>query len=333
MRKVHFWYRHPLATYFSIENIFHKLEEELASQFHISTERQVVPNISGSFKGLLANNKYASRSEQGIHHITGDIYYITSHLKGAKIVTYHDFVLMNRTGNPVKKQVFKYLWYTQPVKAADIITVISPQVKKELLDITGVDEKKVRVIPNFYNPFFDTIRKIPGVTKQNAAEVLFIGTTAHKNLRNAILALEGTGITLNIVGRPSEENKELITKCGITANIFQGLSLPELGKLYQGASCLLFPSLYEGFGLPIIEAQAAGLPVITSNREPMSWVAGKAARLINPLDVADIRSAVINVLEDTVQTALMVEEGFKNVQRFQLSTITAAYAACYEQWL
>src|ERR1700761_9046273 len=131
--KVHFWYRHPLATYFSIENIFNKLEEELSGQLQIPTVREVVPYVSNSFKNMLANKKYASQSEKGIHHVTGDIYYITSHLKGPRIVTYHDFVLLNRPGNAIKKQLFKHTWYRQPIKAADLITVISPQIKKELL--------------------------------------------------------------------------------------------------------------------------------------------------------------------------------------------------------
>lgn len=94
---------------------------------------------------------------------------------------------------------------------------------------------------------------------------------------------------------------------------------------------MLFPSTYEGFGLPIIEAQATGRPVLTSKLEPMSSVAGDAACLVDPYSVESIRAGVKKIIENESYRNELIEKGFKNVERFQLKNVTKQYIDLYQE--
>jgi glycosyltransferase involved in cell wall biosynthesis len=90
-----------------------------------------------------------------------------------------------------------------------------------------------------------------------------------------------------------------------------------LPALYRGATALLFPSLYEGFGLPVVEAFACGLPVITSNTTSLPEVAGKAALLVDPLSVDDMAQAITRVVTDQILRATLRERGLVRAALFQ----------------
>jgi len=99
--------------------------------------------------------------------------------------------------------------------------------------------------------------------------------------------------------------------------IFTGyVSREELSSLYSGASCFVFPSLYEGFGLPILEAMKCGCPVVTSNLSSMPEVAGEAGILVNPLDVKDIVRGIEMVIRDKATGERLRKKGFEQVKKF-----------------
>jgi glycosyltransferase involved in cell wall biosynthesis len=101
---------------------------------------------------------------------------------------------------------------------------------------------------------------------------------------------------------------------------------------YANAALLLFPSSREGFGLPVIEAQALGCPVVCSDRPPLPWVAGNGgAVVVDPDDVGAVRDAVRSVLDDPELRRRLVEAGHANVQRFDADVIAGQYAALYAE--
>jgi glycosyltransferase involved in cell wall biosynthesis len=101
----------------------------------------------------------------------------------------------------------------------------------------------------------------------------------------------------------------------------------QLCAIYSAAQALIFPSFYEGFGWPIIEAQACGCPVFTSNRAPMTEVGGTAAIYFDPLDEEKAAECVAKNLRDT---KMIVESGFDNIQRFYFSCFKGKYESVYQ---
>jgi len=122
----------------------------------------------------------------------------------------------------------------------------------------------------------------------------------------------------------SQEMRDFVAANGLAASVIEiaDPSNEELRSLYTGATALLFPSLYEGFGWPLIEAQSCGCPVITSNRPPMTEVAGDAALYIDP---AEETTAAALIAANLDRLYLLRDAGFRNIQRFDAERIAEKY--------
>ena len=94
---------------------------------------------------------------------------------------------------------------------------------------------------------------------------------------------------------------------------------------------MIFASTYEGFGLPIIEANAVGRPVVTSKLSPMTEVAGDAASLVNPYDSSNIRAGVMRIINDPFYRESLVKAGFENALRFSAESVAESYAKVYRK--
>jgi glycosyltransferase involved in cell wall biosynthesis len=105
----------------------------------------------------------------------------------------------------------------------------------------------------------------------------------------------------------------------------------ELVALYQMATCLVFPSLYEGFGLPVLEAMSAGCPVITSNTSSLPEVVGKAGLLVDPLNAADIAQAIYTILHNDVMRLRLVQDGYQQAAHFSWATTASMTRDLYLQ--
>jgi glycosyltransferase involved in cell wall biosynthesis len=157
-----------------------------------------------------------------------------------------------------------------------------------------------------------------------------------KNLKRIIEAfnlLKEKDLKLVIVGKSGwgqEINKlNLNEKANI---IFTGFADREdLSSLYSGAKCFVFPSLYEGFGLPILEAMKCGCPVVTSNLSSMPEVAGEAGILIDPLDTKKIAGGINQVISDKATTESLRKKGFEQVKKFSWEKTAEQTLKIYQQ--
>jgi glycosyltransferase involved in cell wall biosynthesis len=161
--------------------------------------------------------------------------------------------------------------------------------------------------------------------------LLQIGTNNNKNIVNVARALSGVPCHLRIIGRLSKAQIAQLDNSKISYSSVSNLTDSEILTEYIQSDALIFASTYEGFGMPIVEAQATGRPVLTSNVMSMPEVAGDAACLVDPLDVNDIRRGVLTVINDERFRNELVEKGYSNAQRFRPEIIARQYAEIYKE--
>lgn len=230
----------------------------------------------------------------------------------------------------IRYWLFRIVWYELPMRKADLITVISEKTRKDLADKIGYGNNKIKVVGNFVN---DAFTYCPTTFNKTLPQLLFIGSTVNKNLDRVLKAVQGLDCTLQIVGRLTEQQQQYISEHSINATISFDLALPQLVKKYQEADMVLFPSLYEGFGMLIIEANAVGRPVLTSNIAPMKDVAANAACLVDPHSVNSIREGIKKIIEDDGYRESLIMNGLNNAALYSLDKVTNDYLTLYEHFL
>jgi glycosyltransferase involved in cell wall biosynthesis len=230
----------------------------------------------------------------------------------------------------LKRWLFYFLWFWVPVRKATFITAISESTKRELISLTGCDPRKVRVIPDCVSPDF-----APSALRFNGEcpNVLHVGTKPNKNLVRVAQALSGIGCHLTVIGKPSLAQEEALRAAQVDYSWRANLSRREMVRSYQECDLVVFASTYEGFGLPILEAQASGRPVITSDLPPMKDVAGKESCLVDPFDVSSIREGILRVIRDDGYRDELVRCGLSNVRRFSAEQVAMDYARIYAEAL
>jgi glycosyltransferase involved in cell wall biosynthesis len=316
------------GRFYSIERIFNQLKPLLSNFISVDVWRAEYSKFAP--RELLANIRAARKCRADIYHVTGDIHYIVCALPRSRtLLTIHDCVFMhNATG--IKRRLLKWLLLDLPVRRCRLITTISDATKKDILEYTGCSPEKLVVIPD---PLSTGIFFVPAPFREGQPRILFVGTTENKNLLRTAEALKDIPCSLDIIGPLSTHQMQALSDCRMQYTAYSGLTDEEMAERYAGADLILFPSTFEGFGLPIIEGQKAGRPVITSNLSPMKETAGGAACLVDPWDPADIRDGVLKVIRDADYRQQLVSEGFRNITRFSAETIAQQYLECYKQLL
>jgi glycosyltransferase involved in cell wall biosynthesis len=323
---VNFFFRKARSGFFSIEGLFTAIIPCLPSD--IKGESLWAPATGTSPRSLKRNLSWAKVNKGSINHITGDINYLTFALPAAStILTLHDIESLGHP-NPLKNWLIQLFWLHMPARKAGTITVISQATKEKLLKATGVQANKVYVIPNCVSPRFQPFEK---AFNAQYPRVLQLGTKSNKNLERLIVALEGIPCHLHIIGKLSTAQLDLLAKHKLDYSNAFDLDHNQIVEEYRQADIVAFVSLFEGFGLPILEAQATGRPVITSNCSSMPEVAGEAALLINPHHIPEIRDALLTLISDEQLRKGLIQKGFENVKKYSPTHIAALYAELYRK--
>jgi glycosyltransferase involved in cell wall biosynthesis len=320
--------RLPYTGQVSIERLFDEIREFLPKNFNV--EISISPYRSKGLLPRIANLLFVRRQRADIHHILGDVHYLCFGLARCNVVlSVMDCASLERHSF-IKRAIIRYFWFTGPMKRAAFVTAISQSTKDELRKCVGDLADKVEVIPCcVLSEFRPTPKKFP----KNAPVVLQVGTGWNKNVDRVAESLIGTGCKLEIIGTLNNDQRAVLKKTGVDFLELGQLSHDAVADAYRRCDLVIFASLYEGFGLPILEAQATGRAVITSNRSSMPEVAGEGGLLVDPESIISIRNAVNSLICDKRLRDSLIQKGYQNVARFSPQVIAEKYAALYERIL
>jgi len=247
-----------------------------------------------------------------------------------KLVTIHDLVWIRHPGSMKKiGWLLEFLLMPVTLLLADRIISVSEFTAGEMEDVLRVPAAKIETIP--LAPYDFDEEQQPGdspVDILNKEYFLFVGTPEpRKNLRRLLEAFRNlckvldTSPALYIVGGHGwggEETSDLVLELDLGKDVvlLGHVNDSELEQVYRHALALVMPSLYEGFGLPILEAMRHGVPAITGNCASMPEVAGDGALLVNPLSVGDIEAAMSKLYLQPELRAALSESALAQAQKF-----------------
>lgn len=321
-------FRSKKRNEYSIEVIFQGLSEEL-NRRSVANKCTYIPNEHyNSIRSIIENIRFIRKSEGDIFHITGEVYFLGLVLpKNRTIITIHDLVMLNHDhAIGLKYYIFKYFWFYIPIKRSKAIVCISEKTRDDLVRLFPSFSKKVIVIPN---PYGNYIKENSYKFNKEMPTILAIGTRQNKNLERIIRALSEIDCKLVIVGRLSEKQLELLKENNIFYENRFNLTNEQMFMSYCDADIVCFPSMYEGFGMPVIEAQIVGRPVITSKISPLTEIAGDGALYINPYDMLEIRSAIRKLMYDEILRNQLISKGRINASKYSLKAIADKYIKVY----
>lgn len=322
-----YFFRKPSEHFHSIEELFSNFQEHFPED--LTHDNIYLPHHSGIF-GRIKNVFFSQKNKTQLNHITGDINYISLGLpKKRTILTIHD-IYEAKKGFFIKK-IFRQLFlFRIPLKRAAKISVVSDFSKNELLKTFKINERKIEVIPNCVS---DKIQYFKKDFNSKNPNILLVGTKANKNIVKSLEAISEINCNVSIIGSLSASQEKKLDELNIDYQNYFNLSFDEVVRLYKDADLLLFPSTYEGFGMPIIEAQATGLPVITSDLQPMNDVAGKGALLVNPFNTHDIADAVNKIISNKNLRDKLITNGLENVKQYRSKAVAEKYYNLYKEVL
>ncbi|RLC84042.1 MAG: hypothetical protein DRJ03_15330, partial [Chloroflexi bacterium] len=298
-----------------------------------------------------------------VYHITNEWIGVYAKYNKPSIVTFHDVFLKGPGSEYAKKmssaprlitKKFEwsklYHWFgdrsKKASKFADLIICNSEFTRRNVVEALGVEERKIKrafgIMSDCFKPR-DKIRAREMLELPLDGKILLsIGSedTPVKNIPTVVKAFyelqrEVTKGLLVRVGSSSRETLSLIKKLGIERKVLhvRGLSEEGLAHLYNASDVLCFPVLYAGFGLPVAEAMASGLPVITSNCAALPEIVGDAGLLVDPFDVDQIASALKTALTDEKLRSELVNKGLERAKNFSLDKWGKETLKVYEEVL
>ncbi|CAN7152984.1 glycosyltransferase family 4 protein [Caballeronia sp. LjRoot31] len=273
-----------------------------------------------------------NQTEDGVFWSAGFV--PPSSSKYSSVVTVHDLTHRHYY-SPVHRTYYDLVFRRMYRNCTSIICG-SDFSRTEFLEWSGMARDRVHVIPHGIDEAFAE-NNIPFVA--DAPYILYPGNRRkYKNLDRLMTAyarssLPAKGIFLMLTGDPDPAIKERAHSLGISWRLrFSGrVSDDEMPKLYRGAMLVAFVSLYEGFGMPIVEAMASRTPVMTSNVTAMPEVAGGAALIVDPFSVAEITTALDRLAQDSVLREELIGRGVERATHFRWNIAASALWAIIDQ--
>ncbi len=271
-------------------------------------------------------------------------------LKNAKLVlVIHDLIFLRSWQElPPSVSVYQTLgriyrrWnVSRVIRNADVLLTVSEYTKHEVIKAFGISEDLIKVIPNSISKSWLSDSFLP-IEKREPYLFSVAGNAPSKNVERLLQAFALAKKTLpeNVRLKIAGINKpfhavfyKIAEKEGVHNYVdFLGfVSEAELRTLYKNSRCFIFASLFEGFGIPLIEAMASGVPVASSNSTSLPEVVGDAALLFDPLELHEISAAIIKIMQDENLSEKMIIKGRERVEKFTDDIVSQQFIKLWEQ--
>ncbi|MGO1243985.1 glycosyltransferase family 1 protein [Sphingobacterium sp. JB170] len=259
------------------------------------------------------------------------------------VVTIHDLIFFRypELYKPLDRMIYAKKFH-YAAQRADKIIAISEQTKRDIIQFLHIDENKIEVIYQSCHPAFKqpiSEQKRDEVRKRYALPVDFIlnvgSVERRKNAIQIVKAIEDIDIPLIIIGKSTSYADEIKTYIGAhnlaqKVKFLQVESMFDLACIYKLARIFVYPSTFEGFGIPLIEALYAGTPVITNRFGVFPEAAGPTSKYIDPEDIEELSSAINSILASSSIQQQMKSDGLNYVQQFNDEIITCKIEKLYQ---
>ena len=298
----------------------------------------------GNFARQLLMGKDAQNLNCDIFHgLSGELPLKWNEKPIKKIVTIHDLIFLRF---PQYYSFFDrkiHFWkFKKAAEQADLIIAISEQTKRDIIHFLKIPEDKIRVVyqgchqafkENKSQELLNSIKE-----KYNLPDrfILNVGTIeARKNLLNIAKAINGTEIPLVVIGKKTKyfnRIQKFLKKNRLENQVqfLENVSVEELAAIYKLADIFVYPSLFEGFGIPVIEAIFSKTPVITSNLSCLPEAGGENSVYINPYDFEDLKAKILFLWNNESESNRRVEKSLEFVQKFNDEEIAKNLHAVYQ---
>jgi len=281
---------------------------------------------------------------QIFHGLSHEIPLAIQHTRIKSIVTIHDLIFLRFP------QYYKlidrklYEWKSKSAcKRADKIIAISEKTKEDIINLYGINPEKIEVIYQSCDDSFKTafpkekLSRIKATYKLPDKYLLNVGTIEErKNLKLAVQALKEVNeeYKLVVIGKQTayfNSVEKEIEKLGLKNRILFLKNIPftDLPGIYQMANVFVYPSFYEGFGIPIIEALYSGVPVVAATGSCLEEAGGTNSLYVSPNDATGLAKAINQIIENPQLQKEMKEKGLEFVQKFNSSVVTEQLMNCY----
>lgn len=329
---INFIFRKNISGRPSIHRNFEPMISKLIQEGHSVTET-FLPYDGGQPWNILKNIIFLKkhRIKNGINHVTGDVHYAILALIGVpSVLTIHDDYQVRGFSKHSLHYFYRWLfWIYFPIKFAREVVCITPSTKKSIENY--YDKKKLNVIT--HHDMTSDFPYSPKVFNTQCPTIFHMGTAKNKNLETTLKAVSKIKCKLCVLKPMTELQKQTANSLHLDYENKYDLTNQEVYEEYKKADIILFPSLYEGLGMPVLEGQSIGRPVITTNRDPMKWIAGKEGALLlnDPLDEEEMVKAIRQIVDNEELRDSLVRNGRNNIKRFALDNAIKAYIDIYNK--
>lgn len=317
----------------------------------ILIEKQPCDFMCQTFSGIWRSRgmvKDLKKDKVDIYHgLTGELPYGIHKTPIKTLLTIHDLIYVRYP--KLYKAIDRKIYFKKAKYAAEkanAIVAISAQTKRDIVDFLQIDPEKIKVI---YQGCHRAFKEEPSISEQQTFTkkydlpqkfLLNVGSVIErKNLLTLVKAIEQTGDHLIVVGSGDDYHEKVQAyieekQLGRQVRFLTKLSMEEIAMLYQMAEIFVYPSIFEGFGIPIIEAMYSKTPVITSSGSCFPEAGGpNSFYLRNPHDVEELVDTIEEIREKPIDTQIRIEQSFAYVQRFNDDVIAEQMMDLYTELL